>query len=131
MVKICSNKIAHIKTRKSFTPISTTSLLQESGQPPAAGNDSARHIIPSHAALCQFAAIGRLLFCFSRFYRKQHSSYILLHLLFRFETSNGVVSARSMLHFLSTMRLLSVLGFIPIRSAHKDKVKVSPLNVSR
>ena len=39
-----------------------TSLLQESGQPPAAGNDSARHIIPSHAALCQFAAIGRLFY---------------------------------------------------------------------
>ncbi len=130
MVKICSNKIAHIKNRKSFMPISTTPFSR-SGQPPAAGNDSARHIIPSHAAPCQFAAFGRLLFCFSRFYRKQHSSYILLHLLFRFETSNGVVSARSMLHFLSTMRLLSVLGFIPIRSAHKDKVKVSPLNVSR
>mgnify|MGYP000785707720 CR=1 FL=1 len=60
LLKLIIEEIAHIKTRKSFMPISTTSLLQESGQPPAAGNDSARHIIPSHAALCQFAAFGRL-----------------------------------------------------------------------
>ena len=63
---MCNKTAAHIKILANLNLICTTPFAR-SGQPPAAGNDSARHIIPSHATLCQFAASGRLLLFFQRF----------------------------------------------------------------